>query len=323
MKQLSPILTIALLSLVASTVDARPAGRLMETMREGVENGARVGRPFRVRFDPASVVRLGMGCTAGPEGDSWMAWSEVTFGLGYRVAIRIDDELETVSWQYDHWFLHGWIRPWTESSFSIPQLDATLYRGSYLRHSSEPHVTFAGERLPFPFDIGVDVTVGRTSVPPLQTSGAGDLDLLHIDIAQGVVFLDPWRTGRSGNSVEIGLGIRYGIDLIDSEEQEVEVIHHLAPLMGTFRFRYQDDPGLTVLDLQISGDLVPHWSSDDTWNWRFEALARFERVLIAVNDEPLAVVLEAAYQYRPPIRSSSDQHEAKLMFGLSWGFQLQ
>ena len=96
----------------------------------------------------------------------------------------------------------------------------------------------------------------------------------------------------------------------------------MAPFTAvSVRWRLQDEDGLTRFDLR--GDLTPHWASPGGWQLGAEAVARFERVLVAFNDEPVAVVLEAGYQRRSPCPGFGGDHELKFLAGLAFGLQLK
>jgi hypothetical protein len=230
------------------------------------------GRPFRVRFDPASEVRLGLVAGASGGSQRFEAASALELGILYRSFAEFGDkEEDRITWQLDHRFLTGRIQPGDRT-----ELDMVAYSGSFLRHSAAPYMvlpTDPPQRFYFPFDVGVEARVGR-------------------------VRLDP---------------------------KIIEAIHRVAPFTAvSVRWRLQDQDGLTRFDLR--GDLTPHWASVGSWQVGAEAVARFERVLIAVNDEPVALVLEAGYERLPPapgFAGFEGAHEFTFLAGLAFGFQLK
>jgi hypothetical protein len=271
------------------------------------------GRPFRVRFDPASEVRLGL--VAGATGGSqrFEAASALEIGILYRSLAEFGDkEEDRITWQLDHRFLTGRIQPG-----DLLEMDLAAYSGSFLRHSADPYMvlpTDPPQRFYFPFDVGVEARVGRVRIDP---------EVIRLGLARAAVLLDPWRSGKAGNSLEFGVGVSYDLDLLGGPEFEnPEAIHRLAPFTAvSARWRLQDQDGLTRFDLR--GDLTPHWASAGSWQVGAEAVARFERVLIAVNDEPVALVLEAGYERLPPAPGFEGAHEFTFLAGLAFGFQLK
>jgi hypothetical protein len=264
------------------------------------------GRPFRVRFDPASEVRLGLITGASGGSQRFEAVSALELGILYRSFAEFGDkEEDRITWQLDHRFIAGRIRPGEQT-----ELDLVAYTGSFLRHSDAPYMvlpTDPPQRFYFPFDVGVEARVGRVRLDP---------EAIRLGLARAAVLLDPWRSGKPGNSLEFGVGVSYDLDL------NSEVIHRVAPFTAvSVRWRLQDEDGLTRFDLR--GDLTPHWASAGGWQLGAEAAARFERVLLAFNDEPVALVLEAGYERLPPVPGFEGAHEFTLLAGLAFGFQLK
>jgi hypothetical protein len=271
------------------------------------------GRSFRVRFDPASEVRLGLITGASCGSQRFEAASALEIGILYRSFAEYGDkEEDRITWQLDHRILAGRIRPG-----DLPELDLAAYYGSFLRHSAAPYMvlpTDPPQRFYFPFDVGVEARVGRVRL---------DSEIIRLGLARAAVLLDPWRSGKAGNSLEIGVGVSYDLDLTGGPAFEnPEVVHRVAPFTAvSARWRLQDEDGLTRFDLR--GDLTPHWASAGGWQVSAEAVARFERVLVAVNDEPVALVLEAGYERLSPAPGFEGAHELTFLAGLIFGLQLK
>lgn len=271
------------------------------------------GQSFRVRFDPASEVRLGLITKASGGSEQFAASSALELGVLYRSFVEFGDkEEDRITWQLDHRFLAGRIRPGDQV-----ELDLTAYGGSFLRHSAAPYMvlpTDPPQRFYFPFDVGVETRVGRVRLDP---------EFIRLGLARAAVLLDPWRSGKAGNSLEFGVGVSYDLDLTGGPAfEDPGVVHRVAPFTAvSVRWRLQDADGLTRFDLR--GDLTPHWASTGGWELSAEAAARFERVLVAVNDEPVALVLEAGYQRLPPAPNYAGAHEFTCLAGLAFGFQLK
>ena len=276
------------------------------------------GRRMRVSFDPASEIRMGLVAGASGGSDRFGAASALELGILYRSFAEFGDkEEDRISWQLDHRILAGRIWPWAEGMRGAPELDMVAYSGSFLRHSAAPYMvlpTDPPQRFYFPFDVGVETRVGRVRIEP---------EIIRLGLARAALLLDPWRPGEPGNSLEIGVGVSYDLDLVGGTTTEnPRVIHRLAPFTAvSARWRLQDADGLTTFDLR--GDLTPHWASSGGWALGAEAVARLERVLLAFNDEPVALVLEAGYQRRPAAGELGGANEFTLLAGLAFGLQLK
>lgn len=271
------------------------------------------GRRFRVRFDPGSRLTLGLFSSVSGDAQEW----ELSLGLSVRRVYEWMQDDDRLRWQLDHRFLDGRIRPQVSGPEPMPELEAVAYQGSYLRHTEYPYLTLPTDppkRMYFPFDIGLRAEAGRLELGRDNESR----DLIRLGIIRAAVLLDPWRSGREGNSLEIGLGLRYHLDIQgDPDLSQPTVNHRVSPFTDcSIRFRYQDRQGLTVLDLEAH--LIPHWASRGGWTTGLEGRASIERVLIAVNDEPVSLVLAADYLKM----DSQTPPEARLTAGLLLGFQL-
>jgi len=206
-------------------------------------------------------------------------------------------------------------------------MDASAYAGTWLRHAEASYLmlpTDPPRNLYFPLDIGVDMEFGRVRVAPAAVGDPSEPQILRIGAARAAVLFDPLRSSRTGNSLEFGLGSRYDIDFAGSPGLDnALVVHRVSPFTATsLRWRWQDRKGLTTAD--VSGTWHPHWASDGRWVTRAaEGKGRLQRVLVAVNDHPVAVVLDASYAAHPPIRGVEVRDEFRVLAGVSMGVQLR
>lgn len=282
----------------------RPRPTADEPLPAGFVEDAR-GRRFRVSFDAGSHVLLGLGLafTGERQGEGRERLQE---GLAYRSLLEFAAGDERVTWQLDHQLLASTIEPRHLGRASLPATDATLYRGVFLRHASSSTITLPTSpprQIFFPLDLGVQTELGRVCWPGRAEAGGTDASrVVRLGLAQASVLLDPWRSGRPGNSLELGLGTRYGMDLVFPAPDgwaTPDVVHRVAPFTAaSLRYRLQDAAGLTIADLR--GELVPHWASPGGWLLATEVHARLERVLVALNDEPLAAYAELRWNRWPP-----------------------
>jgi hypothetical protein len=295
------------------------------------------GHPFRVRFDPASRIWLGMSYALGRGADgAWAHLPEVDLGLSYRGRYASGVGRGRIVWQVDHRVLAGWVTPFSRPIAGVPGLDAAAYATSLLRHDELPSVVLPLSPpvgVPFPFDIGFEGEVGRVSIPPSPPArvGGGEAPVVRTGVLRASVVLDPWRSGEPGRSLELGIGARYDVDAYPAAGSGggggasaggTAVVHRVAPMTaGSLRLRAQSDDGLWALDCR--GDFVPHWTSEDRWRVMVLSAAHAERTLAAINDEPIVAVLEGGYRLLPATAEVEALHDVRVSLGLTMNLALQ
>ena len=282
------------------------------------------GRTFRVRFDPGSELRLGMLGGAHVADEARSTDPVIVTGLGYRAQPSGGMKHEQVRWQLDHRVLWGQVRPWAGVVEGVPQLDATLYSGVYLRHTDEPFLMLPSNpprRMFFPFDVGVEAETGRVRVTP---SVDGSSERVRVGVARAAVLLDPLRSGEPGDSLFLAVGPRYDIDVQGNPTITARtVVHRVAPFTDlSAGWRWQDRDGLTSLSWR--GGWFPHWASRGGWQSdAFETSLGVDRVIVAVNDTPVHAVVDAGYFRYPSTDSSTTFEEGRVLAGLRVGWQLK
>lgn len=282
------------------------------------------GHRFRVGFDPGSRVWVGIAGAFERDAYPLAGAFEIDAGFGYRSRVTQGKGDELVAWQVDHRALAGWVQPIPRAD-GRPAVDATLYGIYMLRHDASPSIvlpTSPPVAFPFPFDIGFESETGHVTTlayPPAP----GTTTALRFGVIRGSLFLDPWRSGVPGRSLELGVGARYDIDVVTPRGSSSPVlIHRIAPMTaGSVRFRYQDKRGISVLDARA--DVIPHFTSEG--GWRVMALARLhaERTLIALNDQPFAAFFESGYRYDPATAETAAATDLRVSVGLSMSFGLR
>jgi hypothetical protein len=290
------------------------------------------GHSFRVRFDPESRIRLGFAEAIGLGGaqDGAMAQApEVTAGVAYRQMESTGRGKDRIVWQIDHRFVSGWIHPLRRASRPLPALDAALYAVTALRHDEVPSIVLPSSppmSIAFPFDIGFEAQLGQIDVPerlPVSTADGAPLPRAHVGVMHAAMILDPWRSGVVGRSFEIGIGARYDIDTYGTPSRGPQkVLHRIAPMTAaSLRFRTQSADGLWLVDCR--GEVVPHWTSESIWRVAAGGSARIERIVLALNDAPIAAVLEGGYRLSPGTSDVGLTHEARVSLGLSFNLSLK
>jgi hypothetical protein len=293
------------------------------------------GTRYRVRFDPASHVWIGGGVTLlrGPFGP--VAAPEVDAGVAYRTVSVSGAGAERVSWQIDQRVLAGYVVPRPGAGGGTPPLDASVYAISMLRHDASPRIvlpTSPPVGIPFPFDVGFASEVGRVTISDRPASARGDgLPAVRVGVVRADMIFDPWRSGRPGRSLELGIGARYDIDAYaaawgapsaGSVADLLHVVHRVAPMTaGSLGLRLQTDDGL--LSLACHGEVVPHLTSEGGWKTMASGSAHVERTLVAVNDAPIAAVLEGGYRFVPSTRDLDAVSDYHVSLGLAWSLPLR
>lgn len=287
---------------------------------------------FRVHFDPASNLFVGVAgaFTRGPGAGAPKPAFELSTGIWYRNLWAVGVDKERVIWQIDHRILSGWVEPTRPVIVGrVPALDAALYNVALLRHDESPSIVMPSSppvSIPFPFDIGFESELGHVVVPsylPPALKDGAPVQMLHLGVLRAGLTLDPWRSGRAGNSFEIGVGARYEIDAYAEPTLKTpKIVHRVAPMTAaSIRFRLQSKDGLAALD--VRADSIPHWTSESVWKFMALSSLRLSRTLIAINDQPIGVYLEGNYRYAPSTRQVEPTNDVRVSLGVAFNLALK
>lgn len=249
---------IALAALV-STAHAEPKCT-------GVSSG---GVPFASCFDPGNRLSL----TAETSG--------IGGSLALRHIIKFDDEPDLI-WKMEHTLLDA-----SYDGFG-DRFAGRVYRGVFLRHLRDGHIVLpfgTPKKVFLPFDIGGLVEVGSLSWRPDMTANLGVVKTaLLVDFARSRDFRTRFAIGPL-TSWDIAL-TRDPLTIAD---------HQVAPFTaGVANFHVEAANGLTLGDVRVEAGRV--WHSTRGWETQAVAEATVERVILAVNDRPIALVAGARYE---------------------------
>lgn len=301
--------------------------------RAGRESDYRVsttGHRYRVRFDPASRFTLTGAGTVIHDGEGGALFAfEAGLFCSYRRISSFGTGEGKVTWQVDHVFPSGTVRPFVRPARGVPSLDATLYRVTLLRHSEDPSIVLPFSpplTVGFPFDVGLDIELGHVAVPVVAVALPGfesKEPWLHLSVVRSSFTLDPWRSGQPGRSLALGVGVRYDVDIYGAPTLgKPRYIHRVAPLTsGSVRFRYQTDDGLLALD--TFAEAAPHWTSENRWSFLANASVRLDRTLIAINDRPIGAFAEVGYRYLPQAVGTPALHDVHGTLGIAASLSLK
>jgi hypothetical protein len=228
------------------------------------------GGRFAACFDPGNRLSV----TGGNEGFGG--------GIAIRNTIDFEDEPDLV-WKMSHDVAD------VTRSFDDSELSALIYRGVFLRHSRDGHIVLPIGETPknifLPFDIGALVEVGQ-----LRWVRTGSSDL---EVVRTAMLVDLARTRDFRTRLAIGPVASWDITFDDSKAIAV-TDQRVAPFSSLLvDCHLESHSGLTFGDLRVDGGYA--WHTTTSWAPRMRAEADFERVVIAINDRPVALYANALY----------------------------
>ena len=231
--------------------------------------GSSAAGKFALCFDPGNRVSV----TAGSDG----------FGgaLALRHIIHFDDEPDLV-WKLEHTALDA-----THAGFA-DRLSATLYRGHFIRHARDGHIVLplgTPKKVFLPFDVGAFTEVGSVEWHDAPTTRIGVIKTAGlIDFARD-------RTFR--RRLAFGPVARWDIDVMQDPRSITQ--HIVAPFSSAMaNVHAESDSGRLVFDLRAEAGMV--WSHTSGWAPEARAEAWLERIMLAINDRPISLVLGARYE---------------------------
>jgi len=225
------------------------------------------GSRFATCFDPGNRFSL----TAATDG----------FGgsLALRHELHFDDEPDLV-WKLEHDLVDAsW--SWSDGTSGI------LYRGRYLRHARDGHIVLplgTPQKVYLPFDIGGLVEVGNVVARPDKP--------VELGIIKTAALIDISRSRDFRRRLAFGPVASWDVELARMPVAVAD--HRVAPfsaLLAELHLESQD--GLTLFDLR--GEAGTAWHTTIGWHRRAQAEAILERVVIAVNDRPVALFVSGRY----------------------------
>jgi hypothetical protein len=262
---LGPTRALPLVLLILGTISAAASAE-----EPTCQDRDRRGHPFATCFDPGN--RLALGAGADLDG--------AAFEAGIQLRHLIVTEEPSVTWRFEHELL--------SAAAGQGRFEGTVYAGRYLRHSRDGHLVLPTQpptKVFLPFDVGVEVAVGRTH-------GLVQGDDLSAELVRTVAFLDLARSGDFRRRLALGTVVAWDVT-VDREPVAVRA-HAVVPFSAAQLAAYAEDRrGLTRAGLTVEGGA--RWSTLDGWGPRLAAEAGLERVLVAVNDRPLSLFLAGGW----------------------------
>lgn len=250
----------AVVVLVAAAAPARA---------ESCTGKTRAGKRFAICYDPGNRLSV----TAGSDG----------FGgaLALRQMIHFEDDPD-LEWKLEHQIGE------VAHAGGAVGVTGLLYRGRYLRHTRDGHIVLplgTPQKVFLPFDIGGLVEAGRIT---RRIDGTYELG-----IVKTAALIDLWRSRDFRRRFAIGPVARWEVGV--SRDPDIVLGHHvIAPFSaGIANLHAESANGLTSADVSVEAGTA--WSTDGGWHPDARAEASLERIVLAVNDRPIAVVVGARY----------------------------
>lgn len=251
-----------------------------------------LGRPFRTCFAPGRGLELSVG---GAVGDGPGQSSEGA-GLAAGLALRWRSDTVTRTgareWLRDMAFVEGRAR--FHGSFAEPRrAEGTLWSAVFLRRLAEPFLLVPAPRpirLPFPFDVGMALEAGSVRWVSGRARAGEVADTYDVGALGGALLLDVARhlggpVRRAVFGPEVSWAIRF--------QEGSKPVQSITPFSaGRVELRVESRDGLAALAFKGSGGVLLQFPGE-TRSF-YDARLSLERVLVAVNDVPLALYGEAA-----------------------------
>ncbi len=240
------------------------------------------GRSFRVCFDPGNALELSLGGAWGRDEPALGGASELGIAVRWRRDLR--SRAGDLEWLRDMSFLEARGRV-TAGDVEPRAARALAWRGVFVRHRASPYLLVPGPRpirLPFPFDVGLLVEVGGAS---WDAARRRDADLAPLRAA---LLLDLGGHGRL-RRLAFGPEVAWTVRVAENAKATQGLVPFTA---GVLDLRAESQDGLSVLSLTVHGGSslkVPGGAEGFV-----DATLGVERVVLAVNDRPVALYAEGA-----------------------------
>jgi hypothetical protein len=236
------------------------------------------GETFDTCFDPGNGIELGTGALLR------VGQSGTRFGASANGAILIRTERSSMSKEGTLWFNeHRFLTTRAQAD----SLLVSAYQANFRRHLKEGFLlvpTTPPIRLPFPFDVSINVSALRYERRVFE--GAG----YSLETGRAAILLDPIRSPTGSIRLAIGPSLSHGLRVREGNELQQE-FSPLTSLYGEF-VAETDDGWWNVRANALAGYV---FTIDGSSFLRVRSEAMVERLLFAVNDQPVAVRLSGTY----------------------------
>jgi hypothetical protein len=202
--------------------------------------------------------------------------------LALRHIVTFDDEPDLV-WKLEHQMLD------VNYGTFVDRFVGTVYRGRFLRHARDGHIVLPLGRTPkkifLPFDIGGFAEAGRLEWVPGSTA-------YRIGVVKTAALFDLSRTRGFRRRISFGPAARWDVD---ADRDEMKLTEHTVSPFTTLLVNLHAETanGRSAIDFAFEAGSV--WKSKGGWGPDARAEANLERIVLAVNDHPISLVVGAKY----------------------------
>ena len=234
--------------------------------------------PFRTCFNPGERIEVGVGPTLGNE----PAAGRLSLALRLRKNRRGHHD-PGLLWNRDHAILETSLDlPWRATPAQM-RVESTAYQAVYMRRYEEGALVIPFStplRIPFPFDIGMEVEAGRVEWTRADPHRA------ELGVLRAAPVVDAARRIPFAYRFAFGPELSYSMGIARDEAPR----HRLVPFTGgVLDARFESGDGLWAL--QVQGRAGWQLEVMGPSRFAFSARVELERTIIAVNDWPLAPVV--------------------------------
>ncbi|MDY7228688.1 hypothetical protein [Hyalangium rubrum] len=238
------------------------------------------GRPFPTCFDPGNALLLGTGLRV------WDGRADPTLHAGILLRTERTSRSKGMLWFNTHRLLVTEATP----NSTRRGLTTTLYEGTFRRHLEEGFIlipTSKPIRIPFPFDVTLAVRAGHLERRTWEGPG------LTVETGRAALLLDPIRSVTGRLWLGFGPAASHSLRRMPDGELEQELSPFTSALVET---GYETEDGWWTVRASGLGGWIN--SFEGGRRFRVRADASLERILFAVNDQPLWLQAYGTYTYK-------------------------
>ena len=231
--------------------------------------GASTAGPFATCFDIGNRLSL----TAGSDG----------FGgaLAIRHIVHFEDDKDLI-WKLEHAIADATYNNFTD------RFSGTLYRGHFLRHTTDGHIVLPfgiPKKIFLPFDIGGFAEAGTLRWRPDDATAT-------LGVVKTAALIDVSRSRGFRRRIAFGPVARW--DMVLAREPLAIAEHVVAPFSAALaNLHLESRDGILACDARVEAGTA--WHNTTGWTPEAEAEATLERIVVAINDRPIALVLGVRY----------------------------